>query len=103
MQHVANLIQVLEDTRKSWVQFFPLIPERFNTYVHTSTKACVRSVLAQIQVLWPTIPLEKLKEEFEDEAVIQAVEEAEDAMENLASDIASQLDLTGGQPIDQPP
>jgi hypothetical protein len=103
MKHVANLIQVPEDTGKSWVQFFPLIPERFNTYVHTSTKACVCSVLAQIQVLWPTIPLEKLKEEFEDEAVIQAVEEAEDAMENLASDIASQLDLTGGQPIDQPP
>jgi hypothetical protein len=47
-------------------------------------------------VLWPTIPLEKLIEEIEDEAVVQVVEEAEDAMENLASDISSQLDMTGG-------
>jgi 3-dehydroquinate synthase class II len=47
-------------------------------------------------VLWPTIPLEKLIEEIEDEAVVQAVEEAEDAMKNLASDISSQLDLTRG-------
>jgi hypothetical protein len=47
-------------------------------------------------VLWPTVPLEKLIEEIEDEVVVQAIEEAEDAMDNLARDIASQLDLTGG-------
>jgi hypothetical protein len=28
MQHVTNLIWVLEDAGKSWVQFFPVIPER---------------------------------------------------------------------------
>jgi hypothetical protein len=53
-------------------------------------------------VLWPTVPLEKPIEEIENEVIVQAVEEAEDAMDNLASDIASQLDLTGGQPVDQP-
>jgi hypothetical protein len=54
-------------------------------------------------VLWPTIPLEKLTEEIEDEAVVQAIEEAKDVMDNLTSDIASQLDLMRGQPVDQPP
>jgi hypothetical protein len=49
-----------------------------------------------------TVPLEKLSEEIE-EAVVQTIEEAEDTMDNLASDIASQLDLTGGQPVDQTP
>jgi hypothetical protein len=54
-------------------------------------------------VLWPTIPLERLTEEIEDEEVLQAVEEAEGTMDNLADDVASQLDLTGGRPVDQPP
>jgi hypothetical protein len=53
-------------------------------------------------VLWPTVPLEKLTEEIKDEAVLQAVEEAEGMMDNLARDIASQLDLTRGQLVDQP-
>jgi hypothetical protein len=47
-------------------------------------------------VLWPIVPLEKLTKEIEDEGVLQAVEEAEGAMDSLAGDIASQLDLTGG-------
>jgi hypothetical protein len=54
-------------------------------------------------VLWPTVPLERLTEEIEDEEVLQAVEEAEGAVDNLASDIANQLDLTGGRLVDQPP
>jgi hypothetical protein len=69
----------------------------------TAAKACVWSVLAQIRVLWPTVLLEKLIEEIDDEVVLQAIEEVEDAMDNLASDVASQLDLTGGRPVDQPP
>jgi phage shock protein A len=47
-------------------------------------------------VLWPTVLLEKLIEEIEDEVVVQAIEEAKDTMDNLARDIASQLDLIGG-------
>jgi hypothetical protein len=85
------------------VQFFLVIPERFNAYVKMAAKACIWSVLAQIWVLWPTVPLERLTEEIEDEEVLQAVEEAKGAIDNLASDIASQLDLIGGRPIDQPP
>jgi hypothetical protein len=54
-------------------------------------------------VLCPTVPLERLIEEIEDEEVLQAVEEVEGAVDNLASDIANQLDLTGGRPVDQPP
>jgi hypothetical protein len=91
MQYVANFIRVPEDIGKSWVQFFPVIPERFNTYVHKAAKAYICSVLAQIRVLWPTVPLKKLTKEIEDEAVLQAVEEAKDTMDNLASDIASNL------------
>jgi hypothetical protein len=70
MQHVANLIRVPEDTGKSWVQFFQVMLERFNKYVHMAAKASVRLVLAQIRVLWPIIPLEKLTEEIEDEVVV---------------------------------
>jgi hypothetical protein len=103
VNHVANLIRVLEDARKSWVQFFPVIPECFNAYVKVGAKVCVQSVLAQIRVLWPTVPLERLTEEIEDEKVLQAVEETEGAMDNLGGDIASQLDLTRGRPVDQPP
>jgi hypothetical protein len=53
-------------------------------------------------VLCPTVPLERLIEEIEDEEVLQAVEEVEGAVDNLASDIANQLDLTRGRPVDQP-
>jgi hypothetical protein len=70
--------------------------------VKVTAKACVWSVLAQIRVLWLTVPQEKLTKEIEDEGVLQAVE-AESAMDNLAGDVASQLDLIGGQPVDQPP
>jgi hypothetical protein len=85
------------------VQFFPVIPKHFNAYVKVTAKACIRSVLAQIRVLWPTFRLDRLTKEIEDEAVLQAVEEAEGTMDNLANNIASQLDLTGGRPVDQPP
>jgi hypothetical protein len=70
MQHVANFIRVPEDTGKSWVQLFLVIPERINTYVHKAAKACVCSVVAQIRVLWPTVLLEKLTEEIEDETIL---------------------------------
>jgi hypothetical protein len=85
------------------VQFFLVIPECFNAYVKVAAKAWVRSGLAQIWVLWPTVPLERLTKEIEDEDVLQVVEEVEGAMDNLADDVTSQLDLTGGRPIDQPP
>jgi hypothetical protein len=51
VHHVANLIRVPEDARKSWVQFFLVIPECFNAYMKMAAKACVRSVLAQTRVL----------------------------------------------------
>jgi hypothetical protein len=50
-------------------------------------------------VLWRTIPLERLTEEIEDEEVLQAIE-AEGTVDNLADNLASQLDLTGGRPVD---
>jgi hypothetical protein len=52
-------------------------------------------------VLWPTVPLEKLTEDIEDEDVFQAIEEAKGVVDNLAGDVAGQLDLTGGRPVDQ--
>jgi hypothetical protein len=53
-------------------------------------------------VLWPTVPLERLTKEIEDEEVLQAIDEAEGVVDNLISDIAGQLDLTGGRPVDKP-
>jgi hypothetical protein len=53
--------------------------------------------------LRPTVSLEKLAEDIENEEVLQAIEEAEGAVDNLAGNIAGQLDLTGGRPVDQPP
>jgi hypothetical protein len=78
IQYVTNFIRNPEDIGKSWVQFVPVILERFNTYVHKAAKAYIRSVLAQIRVLWPTVPLKKLIKEIKDEAVLQAIEEAKD-------------------------
>jgi hypothetical protein len=53
--------------------------------------------------LRPTVSLEKLAEDIENEEVLQAIEEAEGVVDNLADNIAGQLDLTGGRPVDQPP
>jgi hypothetical protein len=61
-------VRLPEDVGKTWAEFFPSLPGQFDNYVRMASKLVVRSVLAQIQVLWPTTQLEKLVEENTDEA-----------------------------------
>lgn len=97
MKHIANLVWTPEDADKMWTQFFPFMSEHFDVYVRKAAKACVQSVLAQVRVLWPSFELEKLTEVITDEAALQMIAYVEPAVENLAIDIANQLDLSGGQ------
>jgi hypothetical protein len=65
-----------------------------------ASKLVVQSVLAQIQVLWPTTQLEKLVKENTDEAYHQVVDQAEDRLDAIADQIANQLDLGRDHPKD---
>jgi ribosome assembly protein YihI (activator of Der GTPase) len=54
---------------------------------------CVKNVLAHIRVLAPSIPLEKLREEADDDNYLESIENAESEVEDLASFIAEKLDI----------
>jgi hypothetical protein len=45
---------------KTWAEFFPSLPWRFDNYVRMAAKLVVQSALAQIQVLWPATQLRGL-------------------------------------------
>jgi hypothetical protein len=57
--------------------------------VHT----CVKNVLAHIRVLAPTVPLEKLREEADDDDYLESIENVEPEVEDLANFIAEKLDV----------
>jgi hypothetical protein len=78
---------------KPWAEMFPKLTQRFNGYVFHCIKDCIYLVLAQIQVLFPTIPVEKLAEPSVDEHLVTAVEGAEAEVEKMAMDIATQMKL----------
>lgn len=75
---------------------FLLPAQRFDEYVFISVKHCVRSVLAQIRVMFPNIPVEKLAEPNADDDFAAAVEQAEAGVEGVAVDIATQMTLPSG-------
>lgn len=103
IKHIVDLIWLPEDVGKTWSQLLPLMPRSFDNFIRRAAKACVQSILVQAWVLWSSTQLERLTEEIEDESVLQAMEEAEDEVENLAEEITKGLDLSGGQPTDEPP
>jgi hypothetical protein len=56
-------------------------------------QTCVKNVLAHIRVLALSIPLEKLREDTDDDNYLDSIEKAEPKVEDLATFIARKLDI----------
>jgi hypothetical protein len=54
---------------------------------------CVKNVLAHIHVLALSVPLEKLREEAEDDNYLESIEKAEPKVKDLTNFIAEKLDI----------
>jgi hypothetical protein len=54
---------------------------------------CVKNVLAYICVLALSVPLEKLREEADDDDYLESIEKAEPKVKDLANFIAEKLDI----------
>jgi hypothetical protein len=56
-------------------------------------QTCVKNVLAHIRVLALLVPLEKLREEADDDNYLDSTEKAEPEVEDIATFIAEKLDI----------
>jgi 1,2-phenylacetyl-CoA epoxidase catalytic subunit len=56
-------------------------------------RVCVKNVLAHVQVLALSVPLEKLMEDTNDDNYLESIENAESEVEDLANFIADKLDI----------
>jgi hypothetical protein len=90
---VAKLLRSSEDDGRTWGEFIPLIPECLQIFVKDRVRACVKNVLAHIRVLAPPVPLEKLREDTNDDNYLESIENAESEVEDLANFIAKKLDI----------
>jgi hypothetical protein len=54
---------------------------------------CVKNILAHIRVLIPSVPLEKLREDTDDDNYLESIENVESEVEDLANFIAKKLDI----------
>jgi hypothetical protein len=70
-----------------------LIPERLQGFIKNGVQMCVKNILAYIHVLAPPVPLEKLREETDDDNYLESIENAEPKVEDLANFIAEKLDI----------
>jgi ribosome assembly protein YihI (activator of Der GTPase) len=70
-----------------------LIPVRLQSFVKKGIQTCVKNVLAHVQVLSPMIPLEKLREEADDDNYLESIEKTKLEVEDLANFIAEKLDI----------
>jgi hypothetical protein len=61
--------------------------------VKDGVRACVKNVLAHIRVLAPSVPLEKLREDTDDDSYLESIKNAEAKVEELANFIADKLDI----------
>jgi hypothetical protein len=61
--------------------------------VKDGVRACVKNVLAHVRVLAPFVPLEKLREDTNDDNYLESIENAESKVEDLANFIADKLDI----------
>jgi hypothetical protein len=61
--------------------------------VKDGVRACVKNVLAHIRVLAPSVPLEKLWEDTDDDNYLESIENAESEVEDLTNFIAKKLDI----------
>jgi hypothetical protein len=61
--------------------------------VKDGARACIKNVLAHIRVLAPSVSLEKLREDTDDDNYLESIENAESEVEDLANFIADKLDI----------
>jgi hypothetical protein len=61
--------------------------------VKNGVQTCVKNVLAHIRVLASSVPLEKLREEANDDNYLDSIEKAETEVEDLATFIIKMLDI----------
>jgi hypothetical protein len=61
--------------------------------VKDGVQTCVKNVLAHVRVLAPSVPLEKLREDTDDDSYLESIENAEAEVEDLANFIADKLDI----------
>jgi hypothetical protein len=61
--------------------------------VKDGVRTCVKNVLAHVRVLAPSVPLEKLREDTDDDSYLESIENAEAEVEDLANFIADKLDI----------
>jgi hypothetical protein len=56
-------------------------------------RACVKNISAHIRILAPSVSLEKLREDTNDDNYLKSIENAESKVEDLANFIAEKLDI----------
>jgi hypothetical protein len=61
--------------------------------VKVEVRACVKNILAHIRVLAPLVPLEKLREDTDDDNYLESIENAESEVDNLANFSVEKLDI----------
>jgi hypothetical protein len=66
---------------------------RLQSFVKNGVQTCVKNVLAHIHVLALSVPLEKHKEEADDDDYLESIEKAKPEVEDLANFIVEKLDI----------
>jgi hypothetical protein len=62
-------------------------------FIKNGVQTCVKNILTHIRVLAPSVPLEKLREEADDDDYLESIEKAEPEVEDLANFITEKLDI----------
>jgi hypothetical protein len=66
---------------------------RLQSFITKGVQTCVENVLAHIWVLALTVPLEKLREEADDDNYLESIENDDLEVEDLANFITEKLDI----------
>jgi hypothetical protein len=61
--------------------------------VKDGVRACVKNVLAHVRVLASSVPLEKLREDTDDDNYLESIKNAESEVEDLSNFIADKLNI----------
>jgi hypothetical protein len=66
---------------------------RLQSFIKNGVQMCVNNVLAHICVLALSVPLEKLREEADDDDYLDSIEKAKPEVEDLTNFIVEKLDI----------
>jgi hypothetical protein len=66
---------------------------RLQGFVKKGVQTYVKNVLAYVRVLSPIVPLEKLREEVDDDNYLESIKKVELEVEDLANFISKKLDI----------